>query len=111
MKSHHMTSVSPAVQVVASARLLRKVQPELPALELLDRSMRGRHGRRIDFGDLATPPSPFALIVAEAFDGGMRPCDWAGLLQSRSHPRILEVLMEVWWNEVWPKFVVRYSQY
>ncbi len=92
--------MSPAVEVAASARLLRKSQPELPALAVLDQSMRGHHGRRIDSGGLATPPSPFALVVAEAFDGGMHLCNLTGLLQCRSHPRIPGMLMEIWWNEV-----------
>ncbi len=49
----------------------------------------------MDFGDLAFPPAPFALIVAEAFDSGLLPCDWVGLLRSKSHPRIKPVLMEI----------------
>lgn len=102
---------SPAIDIAARALLLRRQEPALPALQVLDLVMRGRHGRWIDFGDMGLPPAPFALLVAEAFDGGMLPCDWVGLLRSRSHPRIRPVLMEIWADEVWPKFLVRYSLY
>lgn len=102
---------SPAVEVVASALLLRRSQPELQAVEVIDRAMAGRIGHRVDFGDLATIPSPFALLIAEAFDGGMLPCDWAGLWRSKSHPRLRQVLIDIWADEVWPKFATRYCQW
>ena len=104
-------TASLAVEVAVQALLLRKQHPSMPAVEVLDEAMLSRHGRWIDFGEIGLPPAPFALLVAEAFDGGMLPCDWVGLLRSRSHPRLRPVLMEVWANEVWPKFVVRYSLY
>ena len=103
--------VTEAVDIAARALLLRRQEPQLPALQVLDEVMRGRHGSWIDFADLAFPPAPFALIVAEAFDGGMLPCDWVGLLHGRSHLWIKPVLMEIWVDEVWPKFLVRYSLY
>lgn len=104
--------VSPAVDIVARALLLlRRQEPRLPAVQVLDEVMRGRSGRWIDFRDLAIPPEPFALLVAEAFDAGMLPCDWAGLLRPGCPLRVRELLLQIWANEVWPKFRVRYSLY
>ena len=107
----HPISVNPAVVIVAEARTLRNSQPVLPAGQVLDHVMRGRYGRRIDFGVLATPPSPFALLVAEAFDGGMLASDWASLWRCNSHPKVRATLLQIWTDEVWPRFVVRYSLY
>lgn len=101
--------VAPAVRIAAEALLLRRARPDLPALDVLDQCMRGRPGRRVDFGDLTTPPAPFALLIAEAFDGGMRPDDWAGLWHCNSHPRIRGFLLNLWADEVWPQFRVRYG--
>lgn len=103
--------VSPAVEVVATALLLRRASPNWPALDVLDQAMAGRIGRRIDFGALATIPSPFALLIAEAFDGGMLPCDWVGLWRSQSHPTLRQVLADIWADEVWLKFATRYYQW
>lgn len=88
--------VSPAIDVVTQALLMRKVHLSLPAVEVLDRIMRGRHGKRIDFSDLAMPPAPFALLVAEAFDGEMLPSDWVGLWQNNGHPKLRPLLLELW---------------
>ena len=73
--------------------------------------MRGRYGWRIDFGGLALPPAPLALLVAEALDGGMLASDWAGLWRATSNPKLRPLLLDIWADEVWPKFVVRYSLY
>lgn len=109
------TPVSFAVEIVSTALLLRKAQPQLPAIELLDRAMRGRYGRSIDFGEFAVPPSPFAYLVAEALDGGMQRSDWEGLWRSgqrpNGHPKVRPFLLQVWAEDVWPKFIVRYSLY
>jgi len=103
--------VAPAVDIAARALLLRLQHPDWPAVEVIDQVMRGRTGRWIDFGDLALPPSPFALLVAEAFDRGMEPSDWEGLLRSTAPPRVRELLLQIWADEVWPNFCVRYSLY
>ena len=102
---------SPSVDVVTQALLLRKTQPDLPALEVLDKVMRGRHGKRIDFSDLALPPAPFALLVAEAFDRGMLPGDRVGLWQHNGSPELRPFLLQLWTDEVWPQFMVRHSLY
>ena len=107
----HPASFNPAVVIVAEARWLRNSQPALSAEKVLDYVMRGRYGCWIDFGELATPPNPFSLLLAEALDGGMLASDWAGLWRHNSHPKIRATLLQIWADEVWPKFVVRYSLY
>lgn len=101
----------PAIAIVAEARVLRRAEPQMTVLDVLDQVMRGRTGRPVEFGELATPPAPFALLVAEAFDGGMLPSDWVGLWCGNSHPRIRAFLLQLWADEVWPQFIVRYSLY
>jgi hypothetical protein len=102
-------TVSPAVEIVAEALVLRNTRPDLPALDVLDQVMRSRYGRKVDFGELATPPSPFSLLIADALDC-MPPSDWAGLWRC-GHPNARPFLLKLWADEVWPKFVVRYSLY
>ena len=104
-------SANLAVVIVAESRSLRNSQPSLPAVEVLDHVMPGRYGRRIDFGELASPPSPFSLLVAEALDGGMLASDWAGLWRCNSHLKVRAALTQIWADDVWPKFVVRYGLY
>lgn len=82
----HPMSANLAVVIVAEERTLRNSQPSLTAAQVLDHVMRGRYGHRIDFGVLATPPSPFSLLVAEALDGGMLASDWGGLWMCNSQP-------------------------
>lgn len=101
--------VAPAVEIVAEALVLRNSQPQLAAMEVLDQVMRRWYGRRVDFGEQATPPSPFALLVADALDC-MPPSDWAGLWHW-GHPNAQPFLLKLWVEEVWPKFLVRYSLY
>ncbi|MES2787203.1 MAG: hypothetical protein V4684_17185 [Pseudomonadota bacterium] len=102
---------TPAVEVVATALLLRRSQPGLPAIEVLDQAMRDWIGRRVDFGDLATIPNPFAMLIAEAFEGGMLPSDWEGMWRFNPSPRLRCLLSDIWAYEVWPKFAARYSQW
>ena len=40
----------------------------------------------------------------------MPPSDWAGLWRG-GHPNARPFLLKLWADEVWPKFVVRYSLY
>ena len=96
--------------MVATALLLRRSQPDLPAVAVLDLAMQGRIGRRINFGNLATIPSPFSLLVAEAFNGGMLPSDWEGLWRFNPEPRLRKLLMDIWAYED-PKFAARYCQW
>lgn len=101
-------NISPAVEIAVDALLLRKQQSELPALEVLDQSMRGRYGRPVDFGGLARPPAPFAFLVAEALDFMPRD-DWEGLWGHNGRGEIRPYLLQIFADEVWPKFRVRYG--
>jgi hypothetical protein len=107
----HRAPVSTAVEIVAEALLLRRQQPQLSAEQVLDQVMRGRYGKHIDFGELAVPPSPFAYLVAEALDGGMERSDWEGLWRGNCRPEVRPFLVKLFAEDVWPKFVVRYSLY
>ena len=104
-----MNLVSPAVQIVAQALLLRRSDPTRPALDVLDEVMQPHRRRPVEFGDLIDLPSPFALLIAEAFDTGMCVEDWAGLWRGNGHPKIRGFLLNLWADEVWPKFRVRYG--
>lgn len=106
----HRPPVAPAVAIVAEALVLRRAQPALPVLDVLDHVMRGRYGRRIEFGELATPPAPFAYLLAEAFDCMPR-SDWEGVWRCNGHNNVRPFLLKVMAEEVRPQFVVRYSLY
>ena len=101
----------PAVRIVAGALLLRKRYPYFPALDLLDKVMDEWRGQHVDFGELATPPAPFACLIADALDGGMQASDWEGLWRGNPKLEIREVLLKLWMDEVWPKFRKRYNLY
>lgn len=64
----------PMPPVVSEALALVKSHPDVPALDLLDLVMHGRHGEDIDFdapgevfGDWTDPPSPFGELLRRAF--------------------------------------------
>ncbi len=54
--------------IAAEALALRASHAHAPVVDVLDLVMRGRDHRQIDFGELANPPHPFALLSAESFD-------------------------------------------
>jgi hypothetical protein len=70
-------STSEAHKIATEAVALRRSHAHAPALDVLDLVMTDRHHRVYEFGDLALPPAPFALVVAEAFDRGMTVDEWA----------------------------------
>lgn len=97
-----------AFDIVIKALTLRTEQPHLTALDVLDQVMRGHHGP-IEFGDLAAPPAPFALLVSEAFEPVIGPNEWAGLMSPQNGPRARDAFLEIWADEVWPLFRTRYG--
>ena len=100
---------TPEAQKLATETLtLRRSHVHAPALDVLDLVMKGRQ-QLPDFGDLALPPRPFALMVAEAFDRGMSVDDWALMTGSRADPQLRTTLLGIFASEVWPRFVQRYS--
>jgi hypothetical protein len=99
---------TPAAAIVAAALALRSSHPHAQALEVLDVVMEGNRGV-VEFGDNAMPPAAFGLLVAAAFDRGMCPEFWAGLMRPGGDPRVQATLRAIWHAEVWPLFVVRYG--
>ena len=101
-------SAAEARKIATEAVTLRKSHAHAPALDVLDLVMKGHH-ELPDFGDLALPPRPFALMVAEAFDRGMSVDDWALMTGSRADPQLRTALLGIFASDVWPRFVQRYS--
>lgn len=64
-----------AQKLAAEVLTVRRSHPHVPALDVLDLVMKG--GRQLpESDDVAPPPAPFALVVAEAFDRGMTADEW-----------------------------------
>lgn len=95
--------------LVQEALALRGSHPRAPAADVLDLVMRGRTPWLEDFFEHMEPPSPFALLVAEAFGDCMSTADWLNLTGSRVDPRVREALTQLYRESVWPKFVKRYG--
>lgn len=94
--------------IAAEALALRASHPRAPVADVLDLVMRGRDCRVIDFGELADPPHPFALLIAEAFDTVMTPRGWTGMI-ARCDAGQRAGLIGVWRAQVWDLFLRRYS--
>ncbi len=68
----------PLARAIATEALaLRASHAHAPVIDIFDLVMRGRDHRHIVFADLADPPHPFALLIAEGF---VTPNEWAGML-------------------------------
>lgn len=102
-------STPEARKLDAETLALRRTRADAPALEVLDLMMKYRQRQMPDFGDLALPPAPFALTVAEAFDRGMSVDDWALMTGSLAEPTLRTAVLGIFASEVWPRFVQRYS--
>jgi hypothetical protein len=96
-----------ATSVIDACLALRISHPHVPALDTLDMSMQGHHGRAIDFGTEAKPPAPFALVVAEAFDRGMTADEWRSFMGPQADPAMRVGLEQIWVGERWPRFMER----
>ena len=99
----------PATQLIEEALALRRSHPHAPAADVLDLVMKGRTPWLEDFLDHMVPPSPFALLVAEAVDDCMCAADWLGMTGPKSEPAIRDALVQLYREAVWPKFVKRYG--
>jgi len=80
----------------------------MPALDVLDLAMEGRETWLEDFFDHLVPPSPFAMLVAEAVGDCVTANEWVGICRQlddkgRAH------MQQVYAESVWPKFVKRYG--
>ncbi len=97
------------VRAIADEALaLRASHAHAPIIDIFDLVMRDRDHRHIDFGDLADPLHPFALLIAEGFDTVMTPKEWAGMI-AHCDPSQRAALIGVWRMHVWDRFVRRYS--
>ena len=102
-------STPEARKLAAVTQTLRRSRVDAPALDVLDLVMKDRRRQLPDFGDLALPPAPFALTVAEAFDRGMSVDDWALMTGSLADPTLRTAVLGIFASEVWPRFVQRYG--
>lgn len=62
------------LQLIATASALRRSHPGVPALDVLDLAMQGRHGAHFNtdahgepWDDWLDPPSPLARLLRDAF--------------------------------------------
>lgn len=101
-------SAAEAQKLVAEVLTVRRSHPHAPALDVLDLVMKGRH-QLPDIDDIALPPAPFALVVAEAFDRCFAKDEWARWTIPPADPALSAAMLFAWRTEVWPKFVERYS--
>ena len=105
-----------ALAVVSDTAALRRSHAHAPALDTLDIVMRRRSGQTLNFlelgaphGSLAAPSTPFGQVVAAAFDRGMSPDEWIEMTSERAHARLRGACLDVWREEVLPKFEQRYG--
>ncbi len=71
--------------------------------------MKDREGQALEFGPDSRPPTAFALLVAEAFDRGMSPAEWATWSAPPADPALSAALRSIWASEVWPRLVAQYG--
>ena len=103
-----MSSVE--AQMLATETLtLCRTHVHTPVLDVLDLVMKDRQHRLPDFGELALPPAPFALVVVEALDRGMAADEWALMTGFRADPVLRTAVLDLWAADVWPRFVQRYG--
>jgi len=102
-------SIAEARQLASETLALRRKHEHASALDVLDLVMKDRCQQLPDFGDLALPPAPFALVVAEALDPGMSVDEWALMTGFRADSTLRQAMLDIWATEVWPKFMRRYG--
>jgi hypothetical protein len=100
-------TIGPDVATAAAA--LRRSHPHVTARQLLDLVLDQRTGAVADFGAAIAPGHPFALLVAEAFDRGMSPDEWAAWTSPGADPLLVTALLQVWHSEVLPRFAAAYG--
>lgn len=95
--------------LTAAAIEFREAHPQASALEALD-CVLGQSSLvplRID-SRLLHPASNFGRLLAEAFDNTMTPDEWAAWAGEGSDVLLRDALMQVWGDEVLPRFAERY---
>lgn len=100
---------SRARSIVDEALALRESHPHAPAVDVLDLAMQGHTVWLEDFSEHMVPPSPFALLVAEAMGDCMSLADWSVYTGPGADEKVRDAMRQQYATSVWPKFVKRYG--
>jgi len=95
-------TIGPDVALAALA--VRRAHPRMSALAVLEACLREREGRVLDFGAAITFGSPFAMIVAEAFDRAEPKRDWSAINRPGADRLLIAGLRHISQAEVMPAF-------
>jgi len=95
--------------IVNEALARRNSHPQALAVDVPDLPVRGREYWLEDFFDHMVPPSPFALLVAEAVDDCMTAAEWRGMTGPNADPRVRDTLVQIYRESVSPKFGRRHG--
>jgi hypothetical protein len=100
----------PTVAAIVNAALaLRASHPHAPAVGVLDLAIKGRGVWLEDFLEHVLPPSPFALLVAEAMGDCMMAAEWKAFTGPDANARVRDAMTREYATSVLPKFVKRYG--
>lgn len=97
-----------ALAIVNEALALRASHPHAPAADVLDLAMQGHEVWLEDLLVHMVPPSPFALLVAEAVGDLSPACEWRALTGPNADEKVREAMRQSYIECVLPKFVKRY---
>ena len=100
---------SRAHAIVEEALALRASHPHAPAIDVLDLAIKGRGAWLEDFFEYMVPPSPFALLVAEAMGDLSLPPEWQALTGPNADEKMRAAMRQSYSEQVLPKFVKRYG--
>ena len=95
--------------IIEEALALRRSHPHAPAADVLDLVIRGRDIWLEDLLDHIEPPSPFALLVAEAIGDCMSAAEWRAFTGPNADERVREAMLLEYRTCVVAKFVNRYG--
>ena len=95
--------------IVEEALALHESHPHAPAVDMLDLAMQRHQVWLEDFFEHMVPPSPFALLVAEAMGDSMSSAEWSVYTGPGADEKVRDATREQYATSVWPKFVKRYG--
>lgn len=107
-----------AQRIIETALQLASVNPDAPALTVLDEAMEGFRGADPDmeaepgqpFTDWMDPPSPFARLLRDAFAADLTDDPWfVGDVWADEAPGTTASMAEVWRDRVVVPFAERYA--
>jgi hypothetical protein len=98
-----------ALAIINEALALRASHPHAPAADVLDLVMKDRAPWLVDLFDHMVPPSPFALLVAEAV-GDLSPAEeWRALTGPAADGRVRDAMQRMYVETVRARFIRRYG--